>query len=673
MAKTKTARLSLTLPNSVQVPGDAALSPTKGGLDSPRAPDTPRRTQYAIAPGTDYHGDSAPSNPSQKSPFSPSQASASYPVSTNSSATPISSTLPTSPTSPTFTSLPPYPTSPQHTPKHARDPSRSFFANLKASKSSIKIQSPESTIRKVSQEPNDDMLPFRRKKSSPNLGSTTLISAPDMPLLGANGQTGYSSTPKSQSSRSLTTEHGTTIDSEPSSTRRPVAGSTSSGKSSLSATSEIPDLKKKDSSMLSNLMKKNHSGRTEDTVNNSKPSTPTQPYPPDLGERAPAPRNRSATRNPSPHSDSGVSDPYGSNSSRIIGPQLVNQRSQVFREGGSHLFNDFKKRTVKAAGGIGKAGNRLFRNKAPDKPAEPPANYHCTVLNQSLVNQTRITRIARRLEDSKDKTEFWMPALPWRCIDYLNFKGCEIEGLYRIPGSEVQIRSWKWRFDTEHDIDLFEVEDLYDVNIIGSLFKSWLRGLPDEILPKSTQDKLSAEVGSSESAPQMLKDELSRLPPWNYYLLFAITCHLSLLHAYVDKNKMTYPNLVICFAPALQMNGDCFRWLVTDWRNCWQGCWTEKEYLEEEYRILDHMEPVADRGFLEPQPQIAEDRSLSSSGSGTTNTASSRPPGLDLTQVNDENRLNANGSSHHSRNPSQLPELTLPQPISPFFNSEHTQ
>ncbi|MCJ1431818.1 hypothetical protein MMC27_001173 [Xylographa pallens] len=673
MAKTKTARLSLTLPNSIQVPGDAALSPTNGGLGSPRAPDTPRRTQYAIASGNEHHGDSAPSNSSLKSPFSASQASASYPVSTNSSATPISPTLPASPTSPTFTSLPPYPASPQHTPKHARDPSRSFFANLKASKSSTKIQSPESTIRTIPQEPDDDMLPFRRKKSSPNLGSTPSVSAPDMPLMSGNAQISYSVPSKSQSSRSVTTEYGSTIDSDLSSTRRPIAGSTSSGKSSPSTTSDIPDLKKKDSSMLSNLMKRNHSGRPEDTINNSKPSTPTQPYPPDLSERAPAPRNRSATRNPSPHSDSGISDAYGSSNVRTIGPQLVNQRSQVFREGGTHLFNDFKKRTAKAAGGIGKAGNRLFRNKAPDKPAEPPVNYHCTVLNQSLVNQTRITRIARRLEDSKDKTEFWMPALPWRCIDYLNFKGCEIEGLYRIPGSEVQIRSWKWRFDTEHDIDLFEVEDLYDVNIIGSLFKSWLRGLPDEILPKATQDKLSAEVGHNDSAPQMLKDELSMLPPWNYYLLFAITCHLSLLHAYVDKNKMTYPNLVICFAPALQMNGDCFRWLVTDWRNCWQGCWTEKDFLEEEYRILDHMEPVGDRGFLEPQHQVAEDRSLSSSGSGTTNTASKKPSGLDLTQAVDDSLLNTNRGFHHTRNPSQLPELSLPQPISPFFNSEHTQ
>jgi hypothetical protein len=28
-----------------------------------------------------------------------------------------------------------------------------------------------------------------------------------------------------------------------------------------------------------------------------------------------------------------------------------------------------------------------------------------------------LTRISTRLEQSRDKTEFWMPALPWRCIE----------------------------------------------------------------------------------------------------------------------------------------------------------------------------------------------------------------------------------------------------------------
>lgn len=74
-------------------------------------------------------------------------------------------------------------------------------------------------------------------------------------------------------------------------------------------------------------------------------------------------------------------------------------------------------------------------------------HYVLKVINLPLVEQTRLTRISKRLEDSRDKTEFWMPAFPWRAIDYLNLKGTDVEGLYRVPGSGPQIKKWQRRFD----------------------------------------------------------------------------------------------------------------------------------------------------------------------------------------------------------------------------------
>ena len=62
------------------------------------------------------------------------------------------SELGVNPASPTLTSLPPFPSSPKSAPKHIRDQSKSFFANLKASKSSNKIQNFEPTIRQVSED-----------------------------------------------------------------------------------------------------------------------------------------------------------------------------------------------------------------------------------------------------------------------------------------------------------------------------------------------------------------------------------------------------------------------------------------------------------------------------------------------------------------------------------------
>jgi hypothetical protein len=126
--------------------------------------------------------------------------------------------------------------------------------------------------------------------------------------------------------------------------------------------------------------------------------------------------------------------------------------------------------------------------------------------------------------------------------------------------------------------------------VIGSLFKAWLRHLPDEIFPKEIQAKIQRECQGAKITPQLLKDELSKLPPFNYYLLFAITCHISLLHSCSEFNKMNYNNLCICFQPAIKIDAFCFQFLILDWRNCWQGCWTEKDYLGDEMAYLQSLE-----------------------------------------------------------------------------------
>lgn len=97
--------------------------------------------------------------------------------------------------------------------------------------------------------------------------------------------------------------------------------------------------------------------------------------------------------------------------------------------------------------------NRLFGKGSRSgstterEPVVDDEHYVLKTINLPLVEQTRRTRISKRLEDSRDKTEFWMPAFPWRAIDYLNYKGCDVEGLYRVPGSGPQIKKWQRRFD----------------------------------------------------------------------------------------------------------------------------------------------------------------------------------------------------------------------------------
>lgn len=88
----------------------------------------------------------------------------------------------------------------------------------------------------------------------------------------------------------------------------------------------------------------------------------------------------------------------------------------------STFFNEFRNSSSNAAMGIGRAGKGLFSKfsrsgSTHEKSAAPVEDHIPSVLTLPLVEQTRITRIAKSYDHCKDKTEFWMPALPWRCIE----------------------------------------------------------------------------------------------------------------------------------------------------------------------------------------------------------------------------------------------------------------
>lgn len=125
--------------------------------------------------------------------------------------------------------------------------------------------------------------------------------------------------------------------------------------------------------------------------------------------------------------------------------------STSFRDVGGHTFlANLRSGATKGAGALSKGlfgkSTRSYSTSEKEVVIDDE-HYQLKVINKPLVEQTRLTRISKRLENSRDKTEFWMPAFPWRAIDYLNYKGSDVEGLYRVPGSGPQIKKWQRRFD----------------------------------------------------------------------------------------------------------------------------------------------------------------------------------------------------------------------------------
>lgn len=165
------------------------------------------------------------------------------------------------------------------------------------------------------------------------------------------------------------------------------------------------------------------------------------------------PRDRSQEK--APNEGSKLKGSRDNSRSQISREPHTNKRSDTtsfsssFKESSGHAFlSNLKTSATKGAEALSKG---LFgkgrTNSTTEKEPVEDVHYQLKVLNLPLVEQTRLTRISKKLEESRDKTEFWMPAFPWRAIDYLNYKGSDVEGLYRVPGSFHSIKKWEIRFD----------------------------------------------------------------------------------------------------------------------------------------------------------------------------------------------------------------------------------
>ena len=225
------------------------------------------------------------------------------------------------------------------------------------------------------------------------------------------------------------------IDQENALRRRPVGAPPRANPDSQSSGDVSGETKKKNKPKpFAHLLSRTRSVRAESSLQAPKPWTPTRlpelectdeesmegaltaPLQHDKDRTFRDMMNTSIPRKPSGDSDNGS---FG-------GSSRENGKNSSFRDGsGAAFLSNLKSSSSKAADGIGKAGKGFLGKFTwgagggeSDKPSEEE-NYVCSVINLPLVEQTRLTRISKRLEFSRDKTEFWMPSLPWRCIEWV--------------------------------------------------------------------------------------------------------------------------------------------------------------------------------------------------------------------------------------------------------------
>ncbi|XP_063240093.1 rho GTPase-activating protein Graf isoform X2 [Bacillus rossius redtenbacheri] len=143
-----------------------------------------------------------------------------------------------------------------------------------------------------------------------------------------------------------------------------------------------------------------------------------------------------------------------------------------------------------------------------------------------------------------------------RCIEVLESRGLEEQGLYRVAGVSSKVTKLvSMGLDRRKTDRLPMLDDAYewDSKTITSALKTYLRNLPE---PLMTYRYHNGFIAAAKQETQSLRVNdvhtlVHRLPQQNKEVLEMLIKHLRNIVTKSDKNLMTVSNLGVCFGPTL--------------------------------------------------------------------------------------------------------------------------
>lgn len=148
---------------------------------------------------------------------------------------------------------------------------------------------------------------------------------------------------------------------------------------------------------------------------------------------------------------------------------------------------------------------------------------------------------------SRGLSETEIPRIAQLCVDELNKRGLEAEGIYRVSGRHAVVQ------DLQHKIERNEAAFKFnpltdDVYAVASLLKLYLRELPEPLFRYPLQDRSEhTESRVEQNQISQMRSKIRRLPAIHRETLRAVVEHLARVAARSEKNKMDIKNLAIVF------------------------------------------------------------------------------------------------------------------------------
>ncbi|CAI5644841.1 unnamed protein product [Oreochromis niloticus] len=143
-----------------------------------------------------------------------------------------------------------------------------------------------------------------------------------------------------------------------------------------------------------------------------------------------------------------------------------------------------------------------------------------------------------------------VPLVVEKLINYIEMHGLYTEGIYRKSGSTNKIKELKLGLDT--DVEHMILDD-YNIHVIASVFKQWLRDLPNPLMTFELYGEFIRVMGLQDKKELIrgvysVIDQLSRT---HLNTLERLIFHLVRIALEEETNRMSPNALAIVFAPCI--------------------------------------------------------------------------------------------------------------------------
>ncbi|CAD5215320.1 unnamed protein product [Bursaphelenchus okinawaensis] len=148
-----------------------------------------------------------------------------------------------------------------------------------------------------------------------------------------------------------------------------------------------------------------------------------------------------------------------------------------------------------------------------------------------------------------------VPPVVTQCVNEVERRGLNVEGIYRVSGSHDQMEKLRRQFDLGSSVNLGAIDDIHTV---AGLLKLYLRLLPQQLVPFHIFNNVLNAFNSTRIPRERAlrcRQALDGLTIVNLRTLHVILSHLRVIASYSELNKMSEENLATIFSPTIFCTG----------------------------------------------------------------------------------------------------------------------